>query len=103
MQRHARLLFILALAIGARAAERADAAGAESLAQLARQIRPDFLLGSFASGLDFSKPENPLLAEFFRRNFAIMTVGVYLTGQPKPAYLRQAALLRRLAAPRPSP
>ncbi len=46
---------------------------------LARQIRPDFLLGSFASGLDPSKPGDSPLAEFFVRNFNIMTVGVYMT------------------------
>lgn len=78
-----RTLLLVALALapgGVRAAERAGAVESESLAQLARQIRPGFLLGSFASGLDFSKAENPPLADFFRRNFDIMTVGVYMNG-----------------------
>jgi endo-1,4-beta-xylanase len=50
----------------------------DSLAGLARRVRPDFLLGSFASGLDFTKESDPPPAEFFARNFNIMTVGVYM-------------------------
>ncbi|MBE7500472.1 MAG: endo-1,4-beta-xylanase [Verrucomicrobiales bacterium] len=52
----------------------------DSLVTLARNVPPDFQLGSFASGLDFNRPENLPLAEFFRRNFNIMTVGVYMQG-----------------------
>jgi hypothetical protein len=48
----------------------------ESLVTRAGKVRPDFLLGSFASGLDFTRPGNPPLADFFRRNFNIMTVGI---------------------------
>jgi endo-1,4-beta-xylanase len=50
----------------------------ESLAMLAAQVRPGFLLGSFASGLDFSRPGYGTRAEFFRRNFNILTAGVYM-------------------------
>jgi len=57
----------------------------DSLAALASQVRPDFLLGSFASGLDFTKEDNPPLAEFFARNFKIMTVGVYMGSTQRKA------------------
>lgn len=70
----------LCLAFGSAAAAPAPSSETPSLATLARGIRPDFLLGSFASGLDPAKPENTPLAEFFVRNFNIMTVGVYMTG-----------------------
>ncbi len=58
------------------------AAGApdDSLAALARRVRPDFLLGSMAGGLDPTRGDHRPLADFFRRNFNIMTVGVYMTG-----------------------
>jgi endo-1,4-beta-xylanase len=64
----------------------ADRSAAEpSLVTLARQVRPEFLLGSFASGLDPAKAENAPLADFFVRNFNIMTVGVYMKStQPQP-------------------
>lgn len=52
---------------------------APSLFTLAQRVRPDFLLGSFASGLDPVKPGNTPLAEFFVRNFKVVTVGVYMT------------------------
>jgi hypothetical protein len=57
-----------------------------SLVALTWQIRPDFLLGSMASGLDPAKESRSPLADFFVRNFNIMTVGVYMS-----------ALQRRLA------
>ena len=66
---------------GLSAAELANAPSAladGSLATLAALVRPDFLLGSFASGLDFARPGATPRAEFFRRNFNIMTVGVYM-------------------------
>ncbi len=50
----------------------------ESLATLATRVRPGFLLGSFASGLEPSRVERAPQAEFFRRNFNIMTAGVYM-------------------------
>ena len=53
-------------------------APASSLAELACQIRPGFLLGSFADGLDSVPGDAVVLKEFFRRNFNIMTVGVYM-------------------------
>jgi len=63
------------------------ASGAEvtpdSLVNLAQRVRPDFLLGSFASGLDFTRNGNPAAADFFRRNFNIMTVGVYMNGMQR--------------------
>jgi endo-1,4-beta-xylanase len=52
----------------------------ESLATLAAQVRPGFLCGSFASGLDFARPDNAPRAGFFRRNFNILTAGVYMNG-----------------------
>ncbi|TWT81020.1 Endo-1,4-beta-xylanase Z precursor [Planctomycetes bacterium CA13] len=55
-------------------------ANSESMVKLAKQVRPDFLLGSFAHGLDFTRNDNPAHLDFFRRNFNIMTVGVYMTG-----------------------
>ncbi len=55
-----------------------------SLVTLARNIRPDFLLGSFASGLESSEERNSAAGDFFRTNFNIMTVGVYMQGtQPQ--------------------
>lgn len=81
-------VFLLMLLPAALAAE-ALASGAppppDSLATLARQVRPDFLLGSFASGLDFTKENNPPLAEFFARNFNIMTIGVYMGSTQRQA------------------
>jgi len=50
----------------------------ESLATLAVQLRSGFLLGSFASGLDFARPDAAPRAEFFRRNFNVLTAGVYM-------------------------
>jgi len=78
-------IFGLALAIEAAslAAEigtPAASATPEFLAALTRKVRPDFLLGSFASGLEPNRREDPSLADFFRRNFNIMTVGIYMTG-----------------------
>ena len=59
--------------------------GRESLAAMADKVRPGFLLGSFASGLDFTQADNAPRADFFRRNFNIMTVGVYMQStQRKP-------------------
>lgn len=66
------------------AAEMPDsAAGAgsdDSLARLAQAIRPGFLLGSMAGGLDSTRPDHDQapLTEFFLRNFNIITVGVYM-------------------------
>ena len=53
---------------------------ADSLVTLTRKVRPDFLLGSMASGLDPGREGNQPLADFFLRNFNIMTVGVYMQG-----------------------
>jgi len=56
-----------------------------SLAALAQRIRPGFLLGSMAGGLDVSGDGRSQSAEFFHRNFNIMTVGVYMQStQRKP-------------------
>lgn len=55
----------------------------ESLVILARKVRLDFLLGSMASGLDFTREDNQPLQDFFRRNFNLMTVGVYMQGMQR--------------------
>lgn len=56
----------------------AEPSASDSLASLTRKIRPDFLIGSFAHGLDTAKGGDARSAEFFRQNFNIMTVGVYM-------------------------
>ena len=48
------------------------------LADLADKIRPGFLLGSFAAGLNSVSNEDAILKDFFKHNFNIMTVGVYM-------------------------
>jgi len=72
-------LSIGAVSLAAELGTPATNAMSQSLVTLARKVRPDFLLGSFASGVDFTRPGNPLLADFFRRDFNIMTVGIYMT------------------------
>jgi len=51
----------------------------EGLAKLAKKIRKDFFLGSFASGLDPSGPNIEQVSKIFRNNFNIMTIGIYMT------------------------
>lgn len=58
---------------------RPDVPGKESLAGLAGKVRRDFLLGAFASGLAPDRADSAPYASFFRRNFDIMTVGIYMT------------------------
>jgi endo-1,4-beta-xylanase len=50
----------------------------ESLIQLARKVRPDFYLGSFYSGLNPKGSDNDELKAIFRKNFNIITVGIYM-------------------------
>lgn len=50
------------------------------LAKLAQKVRPDFYLGSFASGLNPSDTAFKKVSEIFRNNFNIATIGVYMTG-----------------------
>jgi endo-1,4-beta-xylanase len=76
---------LMAVLCGVGAALGAERAAGPSLAALATQVRPDFRLGSFASGLDFARSNNAPRAEFFARNFNVMTVGVYMQStQRKP-------------------
>lgn len=82
---HPLLFTLLPAALAAAAPAPGAPPPPDSLAALARQVRPDFLLGSFASGLDFTKENNPPLAEFFARNFNIMTVGVYMGSTQRQA------------------
>ncbi len=72
--------WLLAATLPAAPAPPETARARTSLAAWATQIRPGFLLGSFASGLDPTRPEFAPRAEFFRQNFNIMTVGVYMNG-----------------------
>jgi endo-1,4-beta-xylanase len=51
----------------------------EGLATLAMDIRPDFYLGSFASGLNPSDTSFARISEIFKKNFNIATIGVYMT------------------------
>jgi len=75
--------FVVLATSGAFAASVA-APGSESLVSLARKVRPDFLFGSVASGLDPKNEASQPLSDFFVRNFNIMTVGVYMKAtQPK--------------------
>lgn len=55
----------------------------ETLIKLAQKIRPDFYLGSFASGLNPGSPDNERLSEFFRENFNTITIGIYMSGSQR--------------------
>ncbi len=48
------------------------------LADLADKIRPGFLLGSFAAGLNSAPKDDAILKKFFKHNFNIVTVGIYM-------------------------
>jgi endo-1,4-beta-xylanase len=89
--------FALASFFATPSAASAPPTTADSLVSLAQRVRPDFLLGSFASGLDPAKESTGPLADFFVRNFNIMTVGVYMSGlQRQPGsydFTRQDALI----------
>lgn len=65
---------------------------ADSLVTLAQRIRPDFLLGSMAGGLDPAAEKSRPLADFFVRNFNIMTVGVYMSGLQLHTRLKNGTL-----------
>lgn len=67
-----------------------------SLAALATRARPGFLLGSFASGLDFTRGTDPARAEFFRHHFNILTAGIYMPSTQPRAGEWQFARLDRL-------
>jgi endo-1,4-beta-xylanase len=73
-------LLLLATALASEPDPRVAAGSQDCLAPLAAKVRPGFLLGSFSSGLHFDRPQFAARAEFFRRNFNIMTVGVYMNG-----------------------
>ncbi len=65
IQRMAVLSLLAAFLTAGNGTRAADAAADESLSELASRVRPDFRLGSFASGLDLSNPELvPLNASF---------------------------------------
>ena len=49
------------------------------LATLAMNLRPDFYLGSFASGLNPSDTSFARISGIFKKNFNIATIGVYMT------------------------
>jgi endo-1,4-beta-xylanase len=74
------VLFSVVAAFAAEPSSAPPTAPGESLASLATEVRSDFLLGSFASGLDFTRADNAPRAEFFRHNFNILTAGVYMNG-----------------------
>ena len=60
---------------------------AEGLSKIATKVRPDFLLGSFASGLTTTDGE--VLKKLFRNEFNILTIGVYMKPtQPQPQTFR---------------
>lgn len=59
---------------------RSAAADMSSISSLATEARPGFLIGSFASGIESMTPKLTPRIEFFRQNFNIMTVGVYMNG-----------------------
>lgn len=59
----------------------------EGLAKLARKVRPGFLLGSFASGL--TSPDKDVLKDLFKKEFNIITIGVYMKStQPQAQSFR---------------
>ncbi len=55
----------------------------EGLATLAREVRPDFYLGSFASGLNPSDTAFARISGIFKKNFNIATIGVYMMSMQK--------------------
>ena len=79
------LIFCLCVIIGSsfyscRNNSKTSAGSDEGLATLAKKIRSDFYLGSFASGLNPSSPSFDTVSEIFKNNFNIMTIGVYMSG-----------------------
>ena len=79
------LIFCLCVIIGSsfyscRNNSKTSAGSDEGLATLAKKIRSDFYLGSFASGLNPSSPSFDTISEIFKKNFNIMTIGVYMSG-----------------------
>jgi len=59
----------------------------EGLANLARQVRPDFYLGSFYTpghhGLSPDNPDNEQMREFIRKNYNIITAGIFMFGMQR--------------------
>jgi endo-1,4-beta-xylanase len=56
-----------------------------SLKKLVSNIRPNLLIGSFSAGLNTKEENLGPGADFFKNNFNIITVGVYMTStQPQP-------------------
>lgn len=59
--------------------------GGEGLVKLVEAVRPDFLFGAFADGININSPDKTRLRDLFRKEFGIITIGVYMKAlQPQP-------------------
>ena len=67
-----------------------------SLLKLTQSIRPDFYIGSFAAGLNPSKENFQSEAAFFKKNFNIMTAGVYMSSTQRDSGKYNFDLLDKL-------
>lgn len=57
----------------------------EGLVKLVEAVRPDFLFGAFADGININSPDKTRLRDLFRKEFGIITIGVYMKSlQPQP-------------------
>jgi endo-1,4-beta-xylanase len=72
------LFLILGLNICSCKRTEKSAASNEGLAMLAQNVRPDFYLGSFTSGLNPSDSSFERISGIFKTNFNIATIGVYM-------------------------
>lgn len=73
------LFMILGLIMISCKSEKRSQTPDEGLANLAQSVRPGFLLGSFASGMNPSDTAFERISGIFRNNFNITTIGIYMT------------------------